>query len=352
MLHCIINIYFKIMKPKHIKHHLFLSISALILVQAASGQNVGIGLPADAARAQLEIVGAGGLRVSTTNTGAGTTDWIAGNFGYSPAGDRVVMGNLFSTATLGAHNNTLTAWSPLYINFAGPGGAVNISLSDTTYLGNTVIGSLAGTGTRMVVVNNTGVVSSQSIPVQPVVNGINGLVSPGNTIQLGGTLTQPVSITQNNYSLRFNNAGGGTNLVVVNGRVGINIANPTYSLQVNGTLAGNSAYINLSDQRYKTDIQPIGNAVQKLMHLRGVQFNWKNNMPGFRNPDNQMHTGFIAQEVEQVLPQAVTTADDRLKTKAIAYNELIPVLVEVIKQQQVQTVQLQKQIDDLKRKLQ
>lgn len=336
---------------KSIDQQLRLMITVFVLLSGyyATGQNVGIGLPASSARAQLEVLGGSGLRVSSTNPGTGISDWIAGNFGYSLSGDRVVMGNLNSLATIGSHNNTLTAWSTLYINYAGIGGPVNISLSDTTYLGNTIISSVAGAGSRMLTVNNTGAVSAQAIPVQPVANGINGLSSPGNNVQLGGTLSQPFTISQLNYSLSFNNASGSTNLIVVNGRVGVGMAAPNYSLQVNGTLAGNAAYINLSDARFKKDIKAIDNPVQLLMRLRGVSFNWKRNMPGYTNSDNEMHAGFLAQEVEQVLPQAVTTAADRLKTKSVAYSEVIPVLVEAIKQQQKQSLQQQQEMEELKR---
>lgn len=337
------------MNSKNMKPYFLHLIAGLLFAASGNGQNAGIGLPAASARAQLEVLGGGGLRVNSSNPGTGIADWIAGNFGYSPTGDRMVMGNLQSTATIGAHNNALTAWSTLYVNYAGPGGPVNISISDTSFLGNTFITSLAGAGNRMLTVNNTGAVSAQPIPVQPLVNGINGLISPGNIVQLGGTLSQATTISQNNYSLIFNNASGGTNLVVVNGRVGVNMANPDYSLQVNGTLAGNAAYINLSDKRFKKDIKPIDNAVQKMMRLRGVSFNWNNRMPG---SDDQIHNGFIAQEVEKVLPQAVATANDPLKTKSVAYSEVIPVLVEAIKQQQKQTLQQQKEITELKRILQ
>ncbi|HRH49281.1 MAG TPA: hypothetical protein PLP23_11070 [Panacibacter sp.] len=75
---------------------------------------IGTATPAN----KLDISGAGGLRVSTTNTGSGTTDWIAGNYGAA-AGDRVVMGNLNGRATIGAHNNALTAWAPLILNQDG-----------------------------------------------------------------------------------------------------------------------------------------------------------------------------------------------------------------------------------------
>lgn len=340
------------MSSKHIQRHRLLLIFALLPTISSNGQNVGIGLPATSARAQLEVLGTGGLRVHSTNPSTGIADWIAGNFGYSPSNDRVVMGNLLSLATLGAHNNALTAWSTLYVNYAGPGGPVNISLFDTTYLGNTFISTLAGAGNRMVTVNNAGTVSAQPIPVQPLLNGTNGLIYPANNMQLGGTLTQATTISQTNYSLTFNNATGGTNLFLANGRVGVNTTSPNYSLQVNGTLAGNAAYINLSDKRFKTDIRPIDHAVQKLMRLRGVRFNWNSHLLGNKSTDKAMHTGFIAQELEPVLPQAVTTANDALRTKSVAYSEVIPVLVEAIKQQQKQTQQQQKEVDELKRLLQ
>jgi hypothetical protein len=65
-----------------------------------------------------QVVGAGGLKVNTTNSGSGSTDWIALNSGGS-AGDRVVSGNLNGKATIGGHNNALTAWGDLTINQGG-----------------------------------------------------------------------------------------------------------------------------------------------------------------------------------------------------------------------------------------
>jgi hypothetical protein len=65
-----------------------------------------------------QVEGAGGLKISTTNPGSGTADWIAVNAGGS-AGDRIVSGNLNGKATIGGHNNNLTAWSDLTLNQGG-----------------------------------------------------------------------------------------------------------------------------------------------------------------------------------------------------------------------------------------
>lgn len=108
--------------------------------------NVGIGI---APARRLDVSGTGGLRVSSTNPGTGTNDWIAGNFGGT-TGNRVVMGILNEVATIGAHNNAINAWANLSIN-PGPG---NVGIGTHTPVnkldveGGIAIGSnYAGTNT-------------------------------------------------------------------------------------------------------------------------------------------------------------------------------------------------------------
>jgi hypothetical protein len=102
--------------------------------------NVGIGTSTPANK--LDVAGTGGLRVNSTNPGTGTADWISGNFGGT-AGNRVVMGNQSSTATIGAHNNALNAWANLSIN---PGGG-NVGIGTNTPANKlTVSGNMDVTG--------------------------------------------------------------------------------------------------------------------------------------------------------------------------------------------------------------
>ncbi|QKJ31797.1 hypothetical protein HQ865_19175 [Mucilaginibacter mali] len=73
----------------------------------------------------------GKLHVNSDNSGSGSTDWIAGNFGGT-AGNRVVMGLLNGVATIGSHNNALNAWTNIAINPAG--GKVGIGTDNPDQL--------------------------------------------------------------------------------------------------------------------------------------------------------------------------------------------------------------------------
>jgi hypothetical protein len=115
------------------------------------------------------------------------------------------------------------------------------------------------------------------------------------------------------------------------GNVGIGTTSPSYTLHVNGSVAGTSAYVNLSDKRYKKDILPIENALDKILALNGVTFNWDKENTDMNLDDNN-HIGLLAQDVEEIIPQVVSTGTDENKTKSVAYTDLIPVLIEAIKE--------------------
>lgn len=133
----------------------------------------------------------------------------------------------------------------------------------------------------------------------------------------------------------------------LSGYVGIATDQPNYTLHVNGSVAGTSAYNNLSDARLKTNVLGYENAIGKVMALRTVTFNWKQAAYPDINLDDRNHIGFIAQEVEEIVPQVVSTADDEMKTKSIAYSNLVPVLTKAIQEQQITIETQQKQIDEL-----
>ena len=140
-------------------------------------------------------------------------------------------------------------------------------------------------------------------------------------------------------------------------RVGIGTDQPAHSLHVDGEVAGRGGFKSLSDARCKTDVAELTDAIDHIMQLRGVSYNWKECELTGANPPKNREIGFIAQEVERVLPGLVT--DDHLGRKSLSYSSLIPMLVKGIQQQQKrlneQSEQIRKQDDrlsELERKLQ
>ncbi|MBU0473379.1 MAG: tail fiber domain-containing protein [Bacteroidetes bacterium] len=135
-----------------------------------------------------------------------------------------------------------------------------------------------------------------------------------------------------------------------NAKVGINTTSPSYRLYVNGTSGGTNAWTNDSDKRLKKDVNLIENGLDKVMKLRPITFYWKQSEFPKRNYDDRNHVGFIAQEVEVVVPQVVSTADDEMKTKSIAYSDLVPVLTKAIQEQQKLIEELRDRISNLENK--
>jgi len=108
-----------------------------------------------------------------------------------------------------------------------------------------------------------------------------------------------------------------------------------------------------SDLKLKKNITSINNPLNIINQLNGIKFMFKNDsivdLDGDISSDDSDYSrerlGFIAQELENVLPGLVRTIPQN-DTKAIAYTDLIPLLVEGIKAQQKQIDYLEKLIKD------
>lgn len=98
-----------------------------------------------------------------------------------------------------------------------------------------------------------------------------------------------------------------------------------------------------SDERLKTNIKNIENPLEKLKKIRGVEFDWLDNIEETHQfkPRYKHETGVIAQEIEQVIPDAVSPAPFNNEYKTVEKDKLVALLIEAVKEQQ-------KQIEELK----
>jgi hypothetical protein len=133
-----------------------------------------------------------------------------------------------------------------------------------------------------------------------------------------------------------------------NGFIGMGNNAPTVRLQVTGDIIANSI-AGSSDARFKTNILPITNPLQKVLALRGVNFNWNTTAFPQRMFSNQRTFGFVAQEVEKVIPEIVQTENTSEGYKSVQYDKVVALLVEAMKEQQKQIEQLKKEVKRFKR---
>ncbi|MBQ4820605.1 tail fiber domain-containing protein [Aquimarina sp. MMG016] len=132
------------------------------------------------------------------------------------------------------------------------------------------------------------------------------------------------------------------------GNVGIGTTTPetTYALNVNGDLNYTGNLTNISDRRYKKNIQPLNNSLEKIVQTEGVQYEMRKDEFAEINFADGTQYGVIAQEIEKIFPNLVTTNKEGFKS--VNYTGLIPVLVEAIKEQQKLIEKQETEISELK----
>lgn len=113
------------------------------------------------------------------------------------------------------------------------------------------------------------------------------------------------------------------------------------SLWVNGTTYA-------SDMRFKQNVRPIASPLSKLLQLKGVQYEMKPEAFAKNNFDKRPQIGLLAQDVEKVIPEVV---DEKDGYKGVDYAKLVPLLIEAMKEQNQKILELQQEIETLKRRV-
>ena len=172
----------------------------------------------------------------------------------------------------------------------------------------------------------------ESLSTSNVVNvivgeyGVSNASAPTNGIRLLHLSGSGMSNSADEFGIKIDMDGGSSQFGIFSNR---KIASQ------NDVIAFQS-----SDKRLKTNIQTVKNPLNKISKINGVSFEWKEGHD--ERIQNKTNLGVIAQEVQKVIPEVVKERDDGYL--AVKYDQLVPVLIEAVKDQQ-------KQIDDLKKKL-
>jgi Chaperone of endosialidase len=146
-------------------------------------------------------------------------------------------------------------------------------------------------------------------------------------------------------------ANGTPGMVLTDGgRVGIATTSPGFTLEVDGSTWSTTGWSSASDGRLKQGVTTIPDALGTIERLRGVEFYWR--PPSERAvgktlalPLGEQQVGFVAQEVEKVVPEAVSTpAAGSDSPYGVNEAKIVAILVEAVKEQQVEIDQLKAQI--------
>jgi len=134
-------------------------------------------------------------------------------------------------------------------------------------------------------------------------------------LQMAGSTTERI---------RFFTSSGGTGTV---GNISVSTAGTTYTTT--------------SDRRLKDNIQPIADATDKLMDMKPVTHTW------IDNPEAPQVHGFIAQEMQEVIPEAISGDAESDEMMSMDYGRITPVIVAALQDALNEIKELKTRIDEL-----
>ena len=191
-------------------------------------------------------------------------------------------------------------------------GATTLS-STLSVTGNSTIGGTLGVTGATTLSNTLGVSGATTLSNTL---GVSGDTTIGGTLNIGGTI----------------NASGST--ITLNDNI-----------QVNGSISATGDITAFaSDERLKTNIKPLENALGKVLSLNGFTYNFNEVGQSLGFSTETLHVGVSAQQVQAVLPEAVVAAPASKDYLTVKYEKIVPLLIEAIKE-------LSQKVSDLEDKL-
>lgn len=166
----------------------------------------------------------------------------------------------------------------------------------------------------------------------------NGLITVQSNLTIGNSLSKnsllntfgkivigQSNLEATNYSLYVNSNAKFNNNVVIGNVISSFDGLPMiseYPLNVYGNIGITGNIFTTSDEKIKTNVKTVDNALEKIINCRGVSFNYIDN-------SNKQQIGVIAQEIEKIIPEIVDTNNNGFKN--VNYLSIIGYLIEAIK---------------------
>ena len=342
--------------------------------------NVFIGLEAGYSNLDKNANTYVGYRAGTSATGFGNT-YVGHASGYfSTTGDQNLYYGIYSgTYSNGGYNNCYFGYNAASNNKDGHSNCVfghhaglGIEPTSTNYSDNCLYGDNTGqqlkTGSRNVMIgkdsgfktsfgNNNVLMGYKS--GYSMTTGSNNLFLGAFSGYSNATGIKNIFIGDSSgYSetgsnrFHLNNGISGTPLlygtfdsprmVVVDGTSGDNPN--SYSFYVNGTAGGDYSWNSLSDKRLKKNIKTVDEALNKVMKLRGVTYEWSDE----KALEKGRRMGFLAQESKDVIPETVDYNSEK-DIYTMQYAPITALLVEAVKELKKENDELKKEIEEIKK---
>jgi hypothetical protein len=280
---------------------------------------------------QNTAVGVSSLYYNTTgyaNTAVGDVSLFYNTTGYD---NTVVGANSLLENTTGFSNSAF-GWSALVLNTTGQN---NTAFGASALYSNTTGRGNAAQGANALYSNTTGI---RNLAVGN--NALFGNVSGNENIALG--FNAGSNITTGSSNIEIGTSGTASD----DGTIQLGVQGTQTSATIAGiygtTITGSAVYVTPSGQlgvlasseRFKTDVNAMGSASNKLDELRPVSFKLKN------DPHGTVQYGLIAEEVAKVYPELVIRgADGRID--GVRYEELAPLLLNLVQRQQAEIAEQQ-----------
>jgi hypothetical protein len=220
--------------------------------------------------------------------------------------------------------STTTANGALVVS-GGVGIAKNLNVGGVTTLGITSTTNLTSQQ-----LNVSGITTVDSLNINTTGIGEGDIGSDGGTDGIFGIYN-----TSNSGTFTFNakNSGGTNNSILSLSSSSVTVDG---DLNVTGDIA---AFYVPSDRNWKDNITPIPDALNKVLSISGNTFDWNE-----KSSQLGKDAGVIAQEIQEVLPEAVIEREDG--HLSVSYTKIVPLLIEAVKELSQKIDKLQQKLND------